>query len=512
MRRYLGKAKIRPYFWWWVIFVFFLSIFLRFYKTQDLFVFSGDEEHQLSISQTIVDNFHLEWVGVSSADTGFYLGPFWQYFGAFWLYFSHSNPSITAYVASAIGVAITLLVIVVGVNFFNWGVGLLAGGLYATLPLLVYYDRKFWNPALTSFVSLTLFLSLYKTNQSKWWWVMVFFLSAFIFHIHLSLVPLEVIVLFELVRQWREIPKKVLLSGSVIFLLVLSPLIGFDYFHKLSNFKAATGIFLAAKNQPSKINVLRNGQQLLRSMGRLWYLHPNRPNADEVLHDCSLYFNNRNLHAKGVTTFFSDARPFFSAVSLLFLLWFWLRKKTWRKVNTRLLALFLGLIILPYLFLPNSPLEYYLLGVFPLFLFIPGLFVEELRNKSLRRIIIVGLILISIFGVNTVLTATGDYGLLVKQKLIEEVMQTVGDNPYELEAGGLCHKYEGWRFLFKAYGRPPAKSYTDGMFGWLYKGGLVPEKSQYKVVVYEDRVGLKAPDGYVKVVASGGFKAYIYKE
>src|SRR3989339_911240 len=119
MRRYLGKAKIRPYFWWWVIFVFFLSIFLRFYKTQDLFVFSGDEEHQLSISQTIVDNFHLEWVGVSSADTGFYLGPFWQYFGAFGLWIGGGNLWWVSLAASAIGVATGLLIYFIGKTLFN---------------------------------------------------------------------------------------------------------------------------------------------------------------------------------------------------------------------------------------------------------------------------------------------------------------------------------------------------------------------------------------------------------
>src|SRR3972149_4389848 len=84
------------------ILILLLAFFLRFYKVPELFVFSGDEEHQLSIAQTIVNNFHLEWVGASSADTGFYLGPFWEYFGALWLFISHSNPLITAYIASFI--------------------------------------------------------------------------------------------------------------------------------------------------------------------------------------------------------------------------------------------------------------------------------------------------------------------------------------------------------------------------------------------------------------------------
>lgn len=84
--------------------ILLISIFLRFYKVQDLFVFTGDEEHQLSIAQTIVKNFHTE----------FYLGPFWEYFGALWLYVSRGDPAIVAYIASLIGVATTLLVYVTG--------------------------------------------------------------------------------------------------------------------------------------------------------------------------------------------------------------------------------------------------------------------------------------------------------------------------------------------------------------------------------------------------------------
>jgi len=94
--------------------ILLISIFLRFYKVQDLFVFTGDEEHQLSIAQTIVKNFHIEWVGVAT----------------------------------------TLLVYITGRIIFGSVTATMSSFLYATLPLIIYYDRKFWNPALTSFTSL----------------------------------------------------------------------------------------------------------------------------------------------------------------------------------------------------------------------------------------------------------------------------------------------------------------------------------------------------------------------
>ncbi|MFZ5932576.1 MAG: ArnT family glycosyltransferase, partial [Patescibacteria group bacterium] len=168
------------------VLILFLAFFLRFWQASDLFVFTGDEEHQLSITQTIVENFHLEWVGVSSADTGFYIGPFWEYFGAFWLWLSRGDPAILAYVAGALGIATTILVYLAGKFLFSETVGLVASFLYATLPLIVYYDRKFWNPTLTSFTALALFFTLAKTKDSPKWWFLVALLYGLAFHVHLS--------------------------------------------------------------------------------------------------------------------------------------------------------------------------------------------------------------------------------------------------------------------------------------------------------------------------------------
>ena len=246
-------------------------------------------------------------------------------------------------------------------------------------------------------------------------------------------------------------------------------------------------------------------------MGRLWFLYPSRSNSDEVLHDCSPYFNNKDFHQKGLTTTFSDNIPVLSFFSIFLLAWFFFDKYTWAKPATRLLGLFLMIIIVSYLLLPNTPLEYYLLGVFPLFLFIPGLLYTKLENSKARRFYLAVFILLPFLGVNTVLKATAEYGLSAKRQLIDGVMNVVGDTPYELQAAGLCHKYEGWRFLFKAYGKPPAKSYTDPMFGWLYKDEITGVKVKYKVILSETRIQYNPPPNIFATITSDGFKAYIYK-
>lgn len=487
----------------------FLSICLRFYKTSDLFVFSGDEEHQLSIAQTIVKNFHIEWVGVSSADTGFYLGPFWEYFGAFWLFLSKGNPEIVAYIASFIGVVTTLLVYFTGRLLFGEIVGIIGGFLYSTLPLLAYYDRKFWNPALTSLTSLVLIFSLFKTKDSPKWWILVAFMYGMVFHVHLSLVPLGLVILYWFCKKNYKVTRKLIFICILVFLLTVSPLIGFDYFHKFSNLQTPIRVINSVRNTPSRLDPFGNMKQLFISLGRLWYLSPFRSNSDEVLHSCSPNFTNKRLHQVGITTTTSGNFFLLSVFSFGLLAWFFLRPLTWKKENTKLLSLFLLTIIISYIFLPNVPLEYYLLGIFPLFLFLPAILLQSFKG-FIKIGFLLFLLALSLSGIFTVLTATDQYGLSVKHKLIAKVASFVGEKKYELIAEGLCHKYEGWRFLFNAYAKKPERSFSDSTLGWLYRDEITKDKVDYKVLVSEARIADKIPGGYKAVISEGGFKAYIY--
>ena len=131
-----------------ILLILFIAAFLRFYNLSETFVFAGDEEHQAILAQSIVKDFHIIWVGVNAGHLGFYLGPYWAYFTSLWLALSNGDPLITGYIASSIGVLTTLLTILVGSILFSKRVGLLSGLLYATLPLMVFFDQKYWNPTL----------------------------------------------------------------------------------------------------------------------------------------------------------------------------------------------------------------------------------------------------------------------------------------------------------------------------------------------------------------------------
>ena len=37
----------------------------------------------------------------------------------------------------------------------------------------------------------------------------------------------------------------------------------------------------------------------------------------------------------------------------------------------------------------------------------------------------------------------------------------IGEKSFTIDGRGICHNWEGWRYLFKEYGRTPNGSYTD---------------------------------------------------
>lgn len=487
-----------------IVFILGLSIFLRFYHLSDLFIFGADEEHQTSLAMTIVKDFHIIWIGVSAANLDFYLGPFWVYFTAFWLFLSKGNPLTVGFVASSIGVLNTLLIFLVGKRLFGTKAGLISSLLYASLPLIVFFDRKYLTPTLIPSLSLIMFFSLYQTKYSDKWWILFAAAYGLVFHTHLSLIFFGLVGFYYLIKDRRTWSKKTIITASVVFLMMISPLIAFDYFHRWSNLTVPQRLVENLSEKPFYINFKKHSQSLFESLGRLWYLHPGTVISDEIPFDCASIFAN----AKS-----SRTRPtvYLSVISSVILGWFLKRKTTWADRRFRLLALLILSIIISFLLFPGGAFEYYLLGFFPLFLFLPAILLGEVR--FLGKVIMVGMVLLStVLGIITVVNTNTDFSFKTKKELISQVMKVVDEEPFELYENGICHKYEGWRYLFSIYGKKPERSSTDGSLGWLYPKEITDKKTRYTVIVSELNTPLDYDIKKASKIVNGGFIAYILKK
>ncbi|MBI3103829.1 hypothetical protein HYZ05_02730 [Candidatus Daviesbacteria bacterium] len=473
-----------------------LSAFLRFYHLGNNYIFGFDEEYQATYAMTLVKDIHPIWIGVSASFLDYYLGPYFTYFSAFWLMLSQGDPLMTAYVAATAGVITTIVIFFVGWKFFNLTAGVVSSLLYGGLSLIVFYDQKYWNPMFVPLIVLLMFTSLLLIKRSPWWWLLYSATVGAIFETDLAPLPLVLIGVWYFIKGKYFLNKRLTLGCLAVFLLFYWPLLVFDYHHNFSNLTVLARYSQQAKQSGAKFDPKSKLMSVADTMGRFWYLKPGAPNADEL----NIFCNSQRTYPS----------PWVSGISAILLLYFISTSIKTGKRAHKMLVYFLVVSLGFYLIYTGGSFEYYLHGFITLFTLTVGILVSQL-NKKLQPAALILVAVILVLGFNTVLNSSDKYSLAPKKKLIAEVMSVVGPNSFSIDQMGTCHIYEGWRYLFKIYGKTPSMSFTDQNFAWLYPQEVNDGSLNYHVILSEYGV---TPDrdlsGYVNI-NEGGFSAYIKK-
>lgn len=505
--------------------ILFLSAFLRFYRLPELFSFGFNEEYQATMAKSIIDNFHIVWVGVSAAHLDFYTGPLFTYFTTFWLALSKGNPLITGYIAALIGVATTYLTYKVGVLVFNKWVGFSASLLYATLPLLAFYDQKYWNPSPLMLFSLLVILAIIKSKQNQWWWVIFFICFGLFFNTQLAAIPIVFVGLFIFFKNIRIIPRKIIICSFLVFVLIYSPLLVFDYYHNFSNLKTPFRLKSIASQVDSSTGFSNHVLVIANSISRVWYLNFRPEVTDESLPTCDPLpfglgrYNEKYLNERTIPSNLFQILITGLTVIYLGLLIFDKNKKA------KLLGISIIALLVCFLFFPGGTFEYYLLPIFPLLLYMPGYLITKSFGFTRLLLILFILIIVSL-GTLTVLSAKAEFGLEQKKKLIFQVNEKINGKSFELWERGGCHGFEGWRYLFYEFGEnKPIKSSIDRTLGWIYPEQIEDTRADYQVVIVEERFPMNIESLHpletlsqpldkkvrpIKIIDQGGFRAYIF--
>lgn len=482
-----------------LIFIIFLSIyaiFLRFHNLSNIYIFGFDEEYYATYAWSQVKDFHPIWIGGSASFLDYYLGPYFTYFTAFLLWISHGDPLFTAYFAAFVGAVTSIVVFFIGWRFFNLTTGIIASLLYAGLPLIVFYDQKYWNPMFGRLIVLLMFVSLIMVKKSHWWWLLFTALVGIIFNTDLAPFPLVLIGVVYFIKGKYWLNRKLVLSCILVFLLFYWPLMVFDFHHNFSNLTVLSRYSQQAAQSGAKFDPEDKFLSFLDTMGRYWYLAPERSNADELNISCNLER--------------TSSSPWFSVISItLFVSFIALSFKS-RKGAYKLLGYFLIVSFVFYLTYTGGSFEYYLIGFTTLFTFVPAILISHL-DKKLKPIFLILLVSILVIGFNTIINTSDKFGLGPKKRLIEKAMEKVGTSNFSIEDLGVCHTYEGWRYLFKAYGKIPTKSFTDKHLAWMYPEEIRNEQITYEIFLSQStEVPYKDMVWYDKI-GEGGFSAYIKK-
>lgn len=230
-----------------LILILVLAAFLRLYRIQDYMTFLGDEGRDVLVAYNILHG-HLTLLGPTSSVGGFFLGPIYYYFMAPFLLLFNYNPVGPAVMVALFGIATVWLVYIVGKDFFNAKVGLMAALIYAISPLVIVYSRSSWNPNLLPFFSLLTLYCLYKALRKNS--LKLFFACGILFGIamqlhYLSLFLGVVIIIYTfIVLLYKENNFKIFakllknyLSIFLGFIVGWSPFIAFEIRHGFPDFK-----------------------------------------------------------------------------------------------------------------------------------------------------------------------------------------------------------------------------------------------------------------------------------
>lgn len=473
-------------------------LLIRLWKVPEFFSFNFDEEYQATLAWSIVKDFHVIWIGVSTSGLKYYLGPGFTYLNAALFYLTRGDPVILAYFSALWGLVTTTSVFYISKKIFDTKTSVISAVIYGASSLFVFYDRRFWNPLPIPFVAIWLTYSLIMAKEDSRWYILTAVLIASAFHIHLSLMVFWPIILFSVLSNIRKIKIKtwILMIGS--YLIITLPLIVFDFVHNFDNFLAPFK-FLTGRGEsdhtPIQGLILPHLTHLWYILGRIWFLR--------------FHTNIQEEHNLGIHGNVTQPHPLLSLFSILILLYFFLKIKVDKKITVLRIVflLYLG----GFIFYPGIAGEYFLLAFLTLFTLAAGLFLSRLPNP-------ISIAVISIFiAVNaiTVLSSNqGIYGLATRKILIQKVMKNLGNNSFSLETFGpdkrKYHPYGGWRFLFKVYGRAPDQSFADEFFGWIYHDEISIEKPRIKVIVTEN-LEYHTPN-ISKVYREGPYRAYIIRD
>jgi len=254
IKKWIRKNKGEFYL---LLLILAVGAILRLYKIGGYMTFLGDEGRDAIIVRRLLVNFDPVLIGPGTSIGNMYLGPLYYYLSAPFLLFANFSPVGPSVMVALFGVATIYLIWYIARLWFGKGAGMVSSLLYALAPVVIIYNRSSWNPNIMPFFALLTIFSLWKVwGEEKFSWFVVMGVSfAFVLQSHyLGLLLLPVILFFWSLKHWGlfrnsdlEISNypgnylkksyiKNLLIGTIVFAVLMSPLLIFDLRHNFMNF------------------------------------------------------------------------------------------------------------------------------------------------------------------------------------------------------------------------------------------------------------------------------------
>lgn len=258
--------KKQTYF---LIIIFLVSAFLRFYRLSDLMPFIGDQGWFYLSARDLVFTGNIPLVGITSSYTWLHQGALWTYMLAPFLWLFKFNPIAGGYLSAALGVlTVFAMYFVVKELFGNKHIGIISALLYATSPLAIQSSRM---PYHTSPVPVIILFFIFSINKYAKGNKVFLPISAFLLSLLYSFVLATMvfwILLVAVILMTRRIDIRIAVISLISFLIPLIPMIIYDLrlgekFYQITAFLRISALSLSSRSvQPDK-SILNASRDLL---------------------------------------------------------------------------------------------------------------------------------------------------------------------------------------------------------------------------------------------------------
>ncbi len=462
-----------------LIAIFLLGFFLRAQETlSGNFLFLKDQGRDLLAVKSIVIDKKPTLIGPYTGLQAVFQGPLYYYTLAIPFAFSGGDPRAIMWLMLAVSMAAIYVGYLVGKTFFSAEVGLATAFLFAVSPAAAAAATFIWSPFFVlplSTLCLYFLLRWIKNGHKKSFLLLAGSLGL-LFHFEIAFAAPFTIT--TLLIAWFIARKKrfsfPFISFIGILILFLSPLILFDFRHDFLTTKSLLKFF-------SGVNQGLGGGELY----------------SKVVYD---HFVRFLLNLKATFIVEGQLGETFSFLMILAGLGY---VAIGRSLIIKTLASIPLIMFVIYLAYPFQIWDWYLIGLFPVYLTLGGIFLNSLRKTWYGRVIfllIIGSFLLSSIRRLDGLYRVPDYGGTAKIRgkidAIDTMYLDAQGNPFNLLVFTPVVLTDAYDYLLwwhgqKTYGYLPGKEKAGTLYlliepdpskPWSYQGWLETVIKEGKVI------------------------------
>lgn len=439
--------------------IFALAIFLRFFRIEENFIFSGEVGHNFLAIKNAIISREIPLIGPPTSHPWLYFGPlfYWIFGPLLWL--AKFNPLAGAYFGAASGILVIFLNYLVVKEIFGEKTALFSSFLIAISPLWLQFSReaRFFSFVLP-FVYLFLWVLMGGVKLAHPWGVKLLLglLLGMMLNFHYTaLIFIPVVLSLVLTKNLRMGRRESLIS-FIGFLIPNLPLSVYDLGHQ---FKMISSLLVWVP---------------YRIAGFVGIYPKNTVSLNIIKENFASFYKFFNLS-------FLPEGNLLAVVFLILITIF-----TIKKIRQPLILFWLGWGMLV-LFIHGAPPIHYFLPLFPLPIIIFSLFLADLWRKKLGKLIVCGLLFIISF-INLAFFFSEKWFFLPQDKmwlkplyvpysLQKEVAKTIvkdaAGKPYNLLRVGPYDYFEG----------NYAQNYQ--YLAWWFGNEPIQEKTKLRYTIYE---------------------------